>query len=100
MAKVQWSATRNGTARATGSVYSFPGTATALAVKGSWLLFAEVSYDYTPTVGYTISGTLTLSDHDVHEPAYYRAHLRRHDLHLTAAAMPAGLRRSATQWSI
>lgn len=62
VAKVQWSATRNGTARAVGSVYSFPSTATALAVKSSWLLFAEVSYDYTPTVGYTISGTLTLSD--------------------------------------
>jgi Flp pilus assembly protein TadG len=63
VAKVQWSATRNGTARAVGSVYSFPSTATALAVPSSWLLFAEVSYDYTPTVGYTISGTLTLSDH-------------------------------------
>lgn len=63
VATVQWSETRNGTARAKGSVYSFPGTATALAVKGTWLLFAEVSYDYTPAVGYTISGTLTLSDH-------------------------------------
>ena len=63
VATVQWSETRNGTARAKGSVYSFPGTATALAVKGTWLLFAEVSYDYTPAVGYTITGTLTLSDH-------------------------------------
>ena len=34
----------------------------ALAVAGSQLLFAEASYAYTPTVGYTISGTLTLSD--------------------------------------
>lgn len=62
VAKVQWSATRNGTARSAGSVYSFPSTATALAVKGSWLLLAEVSYAYTPTVGYTITGTLNLTD--------------------------------------
>ena len=26
------------------------------------LLLSEVSYDYTPTIGYTITGTLTLSD--------------------------------------
>ncbi|HZL39722.1 MAG TPA: TadE/TadG family type IV pilus assembly protein [Pseudolabrys sp.] len=62
VAKIQWSATRNGTARAVGSTYSFPSTATALAVKSSWLLLSEVSYAYTPTVGYTITGTLTLSD--------------------------------------
>lgn len=62
VAKIQWSATRNGTARTVGSTYSFPSTATALAVKNSWLLLSEVSYAYTPTVGYTITGTLTLSD--------------------------------------
>ena len=62
VAKVQWSATRNGTARTAGSVYTFPSGSTALAVNGSWLLLAEVSYAYRPTVGYTISGTLTLSD--------------------------------------
>lgn len=63
VAKVQWSKTRNGTARAIGAVYSFPGTATALAVPSSWLLLSEVTYAYTPAVGYTISGTITLSDH-------------------------------------
>ena len=31
-------------------------------MNGSWLLLAEASYAYTPAVGYTISGTLTLSD--------------------------------------
>jgi Flp pilus assembly protein TadG len=62
MAKVQWSATRNGTARARGSVYSFSSSNSALAVKNSWLILGEVSYAYTPIVGYTISGTLTLSD--------------------------------------
>ena len=62
VAKVQWSETRNGTARADGSVYSFTSSNSALAVKNSWLILSEVSYAYKPTVGYTITGTLTLSD--------------------------------------
>jgi Flp pilus assembly protein TadG len=62
VAKVQWSKNRNGTARAAGSVYTFPSASTALAVPSSWLLLSEVTYAYTPTVGYTISGTLTLAD--------------------------------------
>jgi len=62
IAKVQWSATRNGTARSAGSTYSFSSATSALAVPGSWLLLSEVSYAYTPTVGYTITGTLNLTD--------------------------------------
>lgn len=56
---VAWSATLNGTARGAGSSVTIPS---ALAVPSSQLLFSEVSYAYTPTVGYTITGTLTLSD--------------------------------------
>lgn len=57
---VAWSAaTPNGTARAAGSSVTIPG---ALAIPSSSLLFSEASYAYTPAVGYTISGTLTLSD--------------------------------------
>lgn len=56
---VAWSATLNGTVRAAGSSVTIPS---ALAVANSQLLFAEGSYSYTPTIGYTISGTLTLSD--------------------------------------
>jgi Flp pilus assembly protein TadG len=58
-AKVDWSATKGGTARATGSAITIPS---ALAVPSTQLIFAEVSYQYTPTVGYAISGTLTLAD--------------------------------------
>jgi Flp pilus assembly protein TadG len=58
-AKVDWSVTMGGTARATGSSITIP---TALAVPSTQLIFAEVSYPYKPTVGYTISGTLTLAD--------------------------------------
>lgn len=56
---VAWSATLNGTARTAGTVITIP---TALAVPSSQLLFSEVSYAYTPTVGYTITGTLNLTD--------------------------------------
>jgi Flp pilus assembly protein TadG len=61
-ANVAWSATRNGTAYAAGSTYTFGSNNAALAVPNSWLLLGEASYAYTPTVGYTITGTLTLSD--------------------------------------
>jgi Flp pilus assembly protein TadG len=57
-AKVKWSVTRNGTVES--------GTLTippALNVANTQLIYSEVSYAYTPIVGYTISGTLTLSDH-------------------------------------
>ncbi len=58
--KVKWSTTMGGTARSAGSTVTIPS---ALAVPSSQLVFSEVSYPYTPTVGYTIAGTLTLSDH-------------------------------------
>ena len=100
VATVKWSETRNGTARAIGSVYSFPGTATALAVKSSWLLFARGDLRlHTDSRLHHHRHAHAVGSY-VHEPAYYRADLRRHDLHLTAAAMPAGLRRSAAPWSI
>jgi Flp pilus assembly protein TadG len=54
---VKWSVTRGGTANS--GTMSIPS---ALAVANTQLLFAQASYAYTPTVGYTISGTLTLSD--------------------------------------
>ncbi len=62
-AKVKWSGTRNGTARSVGSTYTFDASAAALDVANSQLLLAEVTYAYTPIVGYTITGTLNLADH-------------------------------------
>jgi Flp pilus assembly protein TadG len=55
---VKWSATRNGAAES--GTMNIPA---ALAVPNSQIIYSEVSYDYTPIVGYTITGTLTLSDH-------------------------------------
>jgi Flp pilus assembly protein TadG len=62
-ATVKWSAARNGTARAVGSSYTFDIANAALDVANSQLILAEVNYAYTPIIGYTITGTLTLSDH-------------------------------------
>jgi len=58
-ATVSWSDTKNGTARTVGSTVTLP---TALVVANSSLIFSEVEYAYKPTVGYLISGTLTLKD--------------------------------------
>jgi Flp pilus assembly protein TadG len=59
VAKVAWSDTLNGTKRAVGSAVSLPA---ALKVANTNLIWGEVSYDYKPTVGYVITGTLKLSD--------------------------------------
>jgi Flp pilus assembly protein TadG len=58
-ATVDWSDSLNGTPRAKGSSVTVP---TALNVPNSWLIWSEVQYSYTPTIGYVISGTLTLKD--------------------------------------
>jgi Flp pilus assembly protein TadG len=58
-ATVAWSDTKNGTARAIGSTVTLPA---ALVADNGSLIWSEVEYDYTPTIGYVISGTLTLKD--------------------------------------
>lgn len=55
---VMW--TFNGSA---GGVATATPVPTDLVVAGTQLILADVTYAYTPTVGYTISGTLTLKDH-------------------------------------
>jgi Flp pilus assembly protein TadG len=58
-ATVTWSDTRNGTARPVGSSVTLPA---ALNVANTTLIWSEVTYAYTPTIGYVISGTLNLAD--------------------------------------
>ncbi len=56
-ATVKWSATRNGTA--------LSGTVTVptdLQVASTQLVYAQASYAYTPVIGYTITGTLNMSE--------------------------------------
>jgi Flp pilus assembly protein TadG len=57
-ARVQWS--QGSVPRAVGSNVTIPA---ALATGGTYLIFSEVSYLYTPTVGYVMSKAgVTLSD--------------------------------------
>ena len=60
IAKVKWSATLNGTARAENSTVTLPDA--ALQVPNSSLVWSEVTYNYTPVVGYTITGSIPLAD--------------------------------------
>jgi hypothetical protein len=59
VAKIEWSATQGGTARTVNSTVTVP---TALQVNNSYLIFAEVSYVYTPLFRFFGSGGITLSD--------------------------------------
>jgi Flp pilus assembly protein TadG len=58
-ATIAWSDTLNGTARSKGAVVTLPA---ALAVPSTSLIWSEVQYSYKPTVGYVVTGTLTLQD--------------------------------------
>jgi Flp pilus assembly protein TadG len=59
-ATIAWSDTLNGTKRPVGSTVALPA---ALVVPDSSLIWSEVQYSYTPTIGYVVSGTLQLKDH-------------------------------------
>jgi Flp pilus assembly protein TadG len=58
-ATVDWSDTLNGTARSKGSTVTLP---TALTIPNSTVIWSEAEYLYKPTIGYIITGTLTLKD--------------------------------------
>ncbi len=58
-ATVTWSDSLNGTAHALGSSVTLPGTLAAANVSYIW---GEVAYAYTPTLGYVMTGTLTLKN--------------------------------------
>jgi Flp pilus assembly protein TadG len=58
-ATISWSCTKNGTAHAVGSGVTLPA---ALKVANTALIWGEASYNYKPTIGYVVTGTLNLSD--------------------------------------
>jgi Flp pilus assembly protein TadG len=59
VAKIAWSDTLHGSARTVGSTVTVP---TALSVPNIQLIWSEVSYGYSPTFGYVLTGDMTLSD--------------------------------------
>jgi Flp pilus assembly protein TadG len=58
---VDWGAAKNTSKRNNGETVSVPA-GLKIAGKDSWLIWAEVEYGYTPTIGYVLTGTLTLTD--------------------------------------
>ena len=58
-ATIDWSDTLNGTARSKGSTVTLPA---ALNIPNSSLIWSEVQYNYTPVIGYVITGTMNLKD--------------------------------------
>ena len=58
-ATIKWSDAYNTTARPAGQAVAVPA---ALLVANTTLIWGEVQYAYTPTIGYVLTGTLNLSD--------------------------------------
>src|SRR5689334_19171383 len=58
-ATIDWSDTRNGTARTPGASVTLPA---ALKVANTWLIWTEATYTYEPSFGSGITGTLNLAD--------------------------------------
>ncbi len=59
IATVVWGQAYQDTARTVGSTVTLPP---GLNTAGSWLVFAETTYEYTPPIGYAIVGMLPLKD--------------------------------------
>ncbi len=58
-ATVSWSYSLGGTAHTQGNTIAIPA---GLVVNNSYLIFAEVSYTFTPMFGYFSAGSITMSD--------------------------------------
>ena len=59
VAKVVWSAARNETAATEGSVIALPA---GVKAANSFLVVSLASYQYTPAIGYVMTGAIDLSD--------------------------------------
>lgn len=60
-ATVTWSQSLNGTARSQGQTIALPSSLSALP-SNTGLILGEAAYAYKPNLGYTITGTVLLSD--------------------------------------
>lgn len=66
---VQWSCSLNGTPRAQNSTVSIPGSAQLNQLTTNvYVLYGEVSYPYTPSLGYVLTGTITLNQNTMFFP--------------------------------
>lgn len=70
-ATIEWSDALNAPPRAKNSVVTLPE---GLLIANSWLVWAEVSFAYTPTIGYVITGTMNLSEQIYMRPRNFDNH--------------------------
>jgi Flp pilus assembly protein TadG len=68
VAEVEWSDARNTSAYAEGTTISLPLSVTQ---NDTFIVFAEVHYEYTPTFGHTLTGVI-----DLHDEFYLRPRLQ------------------------
>jgi Flp pilus assembly protein TadG len=66
-ATVTWSDSQNGTARAVGQPVTLPN---GLNTPGAVLIWGETQYVYTPSLGYVLTGSVTLSSQIFMAPRY------------------------------
>ena len=64
-ATVTWSQSLNGTKRPVGQTITLPSTIDGASVT---YIFGEVSYTYTPAIGYLVTGPMTLHDNTYMAP--------------------------------
>jgi Flp pilus assembly protein TadG len=58
-ATINWSCSYQGTAHQTGDTVTLPAS---MAVPSTYLIWGESQYDFTPAIGYVLTGTLHLKD--------------------------------------
>lgn len=63
VAKVCWSSPRNGQALARGTTVTLPDS---VRIPSTSIIMARASYQYTPTVGYVLTGSFTLGDNPIY----------------------------------
>jgi len=61
-ATVTWSKSLNGSPRASGQVMTLPSALGTPSPANISLILGEVTYSYTPNLGYTITGTVPISE--------------------------------------
>lgn len=66
-AVVQWSCSLNGAPRTTGSSFALP-TALQSLPSGTDVILGEVTYPYTPSMGYVITGTINIYEDTIFFP--------------------------------
>lgn len=67
-AVVAWGDADKTTARVPGSSVDKTDLPDGLRVANTTIILSEASYDYKPTIGYVITGTMTLTDHSYMRP--------------------------------